>query len=114
MGAKYLLPRAYWSRRRAKRPLIRAQQGIFTARFLVQWLASERKRDSVIPVAFWWLSLFGGLALLSAGLSYLVSSGESMTWGYNAKWTRLREWKNALVRSSRSHSSHTPLETTPH
>jgi predicted heme/steroid binding protein len=46
------------------------------------------------------LRVLGGLALLSAGLSYLVSSGESMTWGYNAKWTRLREWKNALVRSS--------------
>jgi lipid-A-disaccharide synthase-like uncharacterized protein len=39
-------------------------QAIFTARFLVQWLASERKRDSVVPVAFWWLSLVGGLTLL--------------------------------------------------
>jgi lipid-A-disaccharide synthase-like uncharacterized protein len=40
-------------------------QLIFTARFLVQWVASERKRDSVVPVAFWWLSLLGGLTLLS-------------------------------------------------
>jgi lipid-A-disaccharide synthase-like uncharacterized protein len=40
-------------------------QAFFTARFLVQWLASERKRESVVPVAFWWLSLLGGLALLS-------------------------------------------------
>ncbi len=40
-------------------------QGFFTARFLVQWLASERKRESIVPVAFWWLSLLGGLALLS-------------------------------------------------
>jgi lipid-A-disaccharide synthase-like uncharacterized protein len=40
-------------------------QAIFTARFLVQWIASERKSDSVVPVAFWWLSLFGGLTLLS-------------------------------------------------
>ncbi len=39
-------------------------QGLFTARFLVQWVASERKRDSVVPVAFWWLSLLGGLMLL--------------------------------------------------
>lgn len=39
-------------------------QAIFTARFLVQWLASEKKRDSVIPVAFWWLSLLGGTTLL--------------------------------------------------
>ena len=39
-------------------------QGVFTARFLVLWIASERKRDSVVPVAFWWLSLQGGLLLL--------------------------------------------------
>ena len=37
-------------------------QALFTARFLVQWLASERKRRSVVPVAFWWLSLLGGAA----------------------------------------------------
>jgi lipid-A-disaccharide synthase-like uncharacterized protein len=42
-----------------------AGQGLFTARFLVQWLASERKRDSVVPVQFWWLSLLGGLVLLA-------------------------------------------------
>ena len=38
-------------------------QGIFTARFLVQWAVSEKRRDSVVPVAFWWISLFGGLTL---------------------------------------------------
>ncbi len=41
-----------------------AGQAIFTARFLVQWVASERKRNSVVPVAFWWLSLAGGATLL--------------------------------------------------
>jgi lipid-A-disaccharide synthase-like uncharacterized protein len=41
-----------------------AGQGIFTARFLVQWVVSEKSRDSVVPVAFWWLSLAGGLTLL--------------------------------------------------
>ena len=39
-------------------------QGIFTTRFLIQWVASEKKRDSVVPVAFWWLSLVGGVNLL--------------------------------------------------
>lgn len=39
-------------------------QAVFTARFLVQWVASEKQRDSVVPVAFWWLSLQGGLILL--------------------------------------------------
>lgn len=42
-----------------------AGQALFTARFLVQWLVSEKKRDSVVPEAFWWLSLLGGLTLLS-------------------------------------------------
>ena len=39
-------------------------QGIFFTRFLIQWLASERARQSVIPVAFWYLSLGGSLLLL--------------------------------------------------
>jgi len=37
-----------------------AGQLLFTSRFLVQWIASERKRDSVVPVAFWYLSILGG------------------------------------------------------
>lgn len=39
-------------------------QGLFTARFLVQWVASERKRRSTIPKAFWYLSLVGSALLL--------------------------------------------------
>jgi len=38
-------------------------QAIFFTRFLVQWIASEKAGRSVIPVAFWWISL-GGAALL--------------------------------------------------
>lgn len=40
-------------------------QLMFTARFLVQWIASERARSSVVPVAFWYFSLVGGLMLLA-------------------------------------------------
>jgi lipid-A-disaccharide synthase-like uncharacterized protein len=40
-----------------------AAQAFFTARFAVQWLASERAGRSVIPLAFWWLSIGGGLLL---------------------------------------------------
>lgn len=40
-------------------------QLLFTARFLVQWLASERERRSVIPIAFWYFSLAGGMVLFS-------------------------------------------------
>lgn len=39
-------------------------QGLFTMRFVVQWLASERAKASVIPVAFWIFSLGGGFLLL--------------------------------------------------
>ena len=40
-------------------------QGLFSARFLVQWIASEVKKRSVMPLAFWFLSLGGGLLLLT-------------------------------------------------
>ncbi|MBI4185221.1 MAG: lipid-A-disaccharide synthase N-terminal domain-containing protein [Proteobacteria bacterium] len=40
-------------------------QGFFSARFLVQWLYSERMKRSVIPVAFWYFSLLGGATLLA-------------------------------------------------
>ena len=39
-------------------------QVLFAARFLVQWLASERQRRSVMPLAFWYLSIGGGIVLL--------------------------------------------------
>ena len=39
-------------------------QAMFSARFLVQWLASEWRRASVVPTAFWWLSILGGVLLL--------------------------------------------------
>jgi lipid-A-disaccharide synthase-like uncharacterized protein len=39
-------------------------QGFFTMRFLVQWIASERARKSVVPVAFWFFSIGGGALLL--------------------------------------------------
>jgi lipid-A-disaccharide synthase-like uncharacterized protein len=40
-------------------------QAMFTMRFIVQWIASEKKKESVIPVAFWYFSLGGGLILLA-------------------------------------------------
>ena len=43
-------------------------QLLFMARFIVQWIASERHKRSVIPIAFWYLSLFGSLTLLSYAL----------------------------------------------
>lgn len=39
-------------------------QALFMMRFVVQWVASERARRSVMPVAFWFFSLGGGVLLL--------------------------------------------------
>ena len=42
-----------------------AGQVLFFSRFLVQWIRSEQKKQSYIPVSFWYLSLGGGLLLLA-------------------------------------------------
>lgn len=41
-----------------------AGQLMFSARFLVQWIASEKRKKSVVPISFWFLSLFGSFLLL--------------------------------------------------
>lgn len=40
-------------------------QTMFSMRFIVQWIASERQNRSVVPELFWWFSIFGGLTLLA-------------------------------------------------
>src|SRR5262245_15851340 len=42
-----------------------AGQILFGLRFLVQWVASERKGESIIPIYFWYLSLIGSMILLA-------------------------------------------------
>ena len=39
-------------------------QGLFASRFIVQWIYSEKKGESSIPLVFWYLSIFGGIGLL--------------------------------------------------
>lgn len=46
-------------------------QVFFTGRFLVQWIVSERKKESVVPRSFWYLSLGGSLLLLSYAIHRL-------------------------------------------
>jgi lipid-A-disaccharide synthase-like uncharacterized protein len=46
-----------------------AGQALFTMRFVVQWIATERARKSVIPVAFWFFSIGGGVLLFGYALS---------------------------------------------
>ena len=49
-----------------------AGQALFTMRFVVQWLQSERMRRSVVPEAFWYFSLLGGVTLLT----YAIHRGD--------------------------------------
>jgi len=45
-----------------------AGQALFMGRFVLQWMASERHRRSVVPVSFWYLSIAGALVLLAYAL----------------------------------------------
>lgn len=47
---------------------------VFSARFFVQWYATEKRQQVVVPAAFWWLSLTGSLLLLSYALFYQKDS----------------------------------------
>jgi len=56
-------------------PLDRAWLGIgmfgqlmFTGRWFVQWIATERARRSIVPATFWYFSFFGGLLVLAYGV----------------------------------------------
>jgi lipid-A-disaccharide synthase-like uncharacterized protein len=56
-------------------------QLLFTARFLVQWISSERAGQSVVPMAFWFFSMGGGLMTLVYGIvkrEPVIILGQSM------------------------------------
>ena len=40
-------------------------QGLFASRFIIQWIYSEKIGESSIPLIFWYLSIFGGIGLLT-------------------------------------------------
>lgn len=43
-------------------------QALFSMRFVVQWLSSEREKRSVVPLSFWYLSIAGGATLFAYAL----------------------------------------------
>jgi len=56
-------------------------QGFFASRFLVQWIYSERKGESSIPLIFWYLSIIGGIGLLIYAISRkdpVIITGQSI------------------------------------
>jgi lipid-A-disaccharide synthase-like uncharacterized protein len=79
-------------------------QAFFSMRFLVQWIVSERVRQSVIPVAFWYFSIFGGATLFVYALHiedpvFIVGQGAGLLiYGRNLYFIqRDRKKKNALA-----------------
>ncbi|MGA1236841.1 MAG: lipid-A-disaccharide synthase N-terminal domain-containing protein [Limisphaerales bacterium] len=55
---------------------------VFFSRFFVQWYATEKKRQVVIPVAFWWLSLIGSSLLLAYALFYRRDSVFTLAYAF--------------------------------
>jgi lipid-A-disaccharide synthase-like uncharacterized protein len=45
-----------------------AGNAIFFSRFFVQWIATEKHKQVIVPMSFWWLSLIGSLLLLIYGI----------------------------------------------
>jgi lipid-A-disaccharide synthase-like uncharacterized protein len=80
-------------------------QVLFSMRFLVQWLQSERMKRSVIPVAFWFFSIAGGLALLSYAIYrrdpvfILGQAGGLLIYTRNLYF--IRQERNQTVRDAR-------------
>jgi lipid-A-disaccharide synthase-like uncharacterized protein len=77
-------------------------QALFTARFLVQWIASERAGRSVVPVAFWFFSIVGGAALFVYALHrgdpvFIAGQGAGLIVYARNLWLIFRERKSALA-----------------
>ncbi|MBF0370572.1 MAG: lipid-A-disaccharide synthase N-terminal domain-containing protein [Magnetococcales bacterium] len=80
-------------------------QALFSARFVVQYLASEKLKKSVIPEAFWYFSLAGGVTLFSYALHrldpvFIVGQGAGLfIYGRNLQFI-LRERKERKTREA--------------
>lgn len=83
-----------------------AAQLMFTLRFVVQWIASERARRSVVPETFWYLSLAGGVMLLLYAIYRLdpvfILGQASGLFIYARNIVFIREHKRSLTRGTGS------------
>jgi lipid-A-disaccharide synthase-like uncharacterized protein len=73
-------------------------QAMFTGRFLVQWIESERQGRSVIPIAFWLFSIAGGILLFAYALYrrdpvFILGQGFGVFVYARNLWLVLRERK---------------------
>ena len=71
-------------------------QALFTGRFVVQWLASEKVKRSVIPSLFWYFSIAGGTTLLAYAIYredpvFIVGQGAGLAIYFRNLWFTRRE-----------------------
>ena len=81
-------------------------QGLFAARFIVQWLKSEMEGRSVVPVAFWYFSIGGGLisfayAIHIVSWPFIISQGAGLIPYFRNLWLILRE-RRALKEAAKA------------
>jgi len=82
---------AHWLTDKLAEPLVLFGLGgqfIFMMRFVVQWVASERRGRSYVPIAFWYISLGGGIMLFIYGLldhDPVILLGQSLGLGIYAR-----------------------------
>lgn len=79
-------------------------QGMFTMRFIVQWIASERAKRSVVPVAFWFFSLGGGMLLLLYAIHredpvFIAGQGLGMFIYIRNLWLIANEHRNSMAKT---------------
>ena len=79
-------------------------QAMFTMRFVVQWIASERAGRSVVPVAFWLFSLGGGTLLLIYAIQrqdpvFIAGQGFGLIIYIRNMWLILNERRAAMAKT---------------
>lgn len=77
-------------------------QVMFMMRFLVQWIASERARRSVVPVAFWFFSVAGGALLFVYAIQrkdpvFIAGQGAGLFIYLRNIWLIYRERRQAVI-----------------
>ena len=80
-------------------------QVMFFMRFFIQWIASERKKQSVVPLAFWYFSIAGGAILLAyacykADIVFILGQGGGLVI-YIRNLMLIRSHKARLEESAR-------------
>ncbi len=79
-------------------------QGMFTMRFVVQWIASERAKRSVVPIAFWFFSLGGGFLLFIYAISrrdpvFIAGQGLGLFVYIRNLWLIANEHRSAMTKT---------------